>query len=210
MSAQKSKSYLLSLPTEIRFMIYELLLTQIQPLDVLTIFKRSENSNIHSSILRTCKQVQNEASMMLYSKNKFLFGGSVQDLEWLQRIGRVNIKYLTSIRIYVGDMDYHISPSWGPPTIFLCYKIIGRLTREATGLRHVEVYWEAADMECLVEHIGHTEPGKDPNFVRELAKIKNLQTVILDGTYASFWPQYLTEKMGVLVKDRYAQRTKKV
>lgn len=183
MSAQEVGFF--SLPAEIRLSIYELLLIS------------SPSEKICSSILRTCKRIHDEASVILYSKNKIAFSGRRKEI-WL---GPINIKYLKNIYLYVDDVEYHISRFGEHPTIFIIYNIIDQLAREATGLRHMTVSWARANPRCLAEDDPHTEPGKDIHLVRELAKIQNLQTMTIAGWYASRWPQYLSEKMGVLVKE---------
>ena len=74
------------------------------------------------------------------------------------------------------------------------YKVLDLLAREATGLRHVEIYWDPA--------FGAGEPGKDLRFVRELAKIQGLQSMVVDGFYGMHWPRYLTKRMGVTVVEK--------
>ena len=49
--------------------------------------------------------------------------------------------------------------------------------------------------------MGHYGAGMDLRFVRELAKISGLQSMVIDGFYAMHWPQYLTEKMGVPIQE---------
>ena len=43
--------------------------------------------------------------------------------------------------------------------------------------------------------------GMNLRFVRELAKIQGLQSMVVGGYYGVHWPRYLTEKMGVKVLE---------
>ena len=43
--------------------------------------------------------------------------------------------------------------------------------------------------------------GMNLRFVRELAKIQGLQSMVGGGYYGVHWPRYLTEKMGVKVLE---------
>ena len=49
--------------------------------------------------------------------------------------------------------------------------------------------------------MGHAGAGRDTRFVRELAKIQGLKEMSIDGFYAKNWPEYLSKKMGVMVKE---------
>ena len=46
------------------------------------------------------------------------------------------------------------------------------------------------------------DAGEDLRFVRELAKIQGLRSMVLDGHYGMHWPRYLSEKMGVEVVEK--------
>ena len=80
--------------------------------------------------------------------------------------------------------------------ISLWYKLLDQLAREATGLRHIFVCW---DSEEAWPFFG---AGKDLRFVRELAKIRGLESMVVAGYYAVHWPRYLAEQMGVSVQER--------
>ena len=75
------------------------------------------------------------------------------------------------------------------------YRLLDRLARKATGLRHVYINWDAE------ETCGHYGAGKDVRFVHELAKIQGLQSMTITGCYALHWPRYLAEEMGVLIQE---------
>ncbi len=193
MPPQESQITFLSLPAEVRLPIYEYLL--VDKPQVIPHCRPATERPLTPWILRTCKQINREASQALYSKNTFLISEPDRDLTWFNNIGRINIKLLKNIRLFIHP-DYYTpknlfntgseSASW--------YKALDHLAREATGLRHVFIYWDT-------EEWPHNGAGKDLRFVRELAKIQGLESMIVDGFYAVHWPRYLTEKMGLQVQE---------
>jgi hypothetical protein len=151
---------------------------------------------ITPSILRTCRQIYREACPILYSENEFTLEDPGQVLKWLSQIGRVNIKRLKCIWIFV-DPVFRLTTCLGAPSDSpKWYTLLDRLARQATGLRYVHIYWDS-EQSC-----GHHGAGKDVRFVRELAKIRGLHEMSIDGFFAKHWPEYLTKTMGVPVRDR--------
>lgn len=184
----------LSLPLTARLRIYEYLLV-CEP-QVIPQCRPATERPITPSILRTCKQVHNEASSVLYSKNTFLVAEPEKTLKWFQRIGRINIKRLNSIRIFVDPVYFTTNPLFNTrsESVFW-YKLLEHLAREATGLRYTYIYWDTYAWP-------HCGAGKDLRFVRELAKIQGLQSMVVNGFYAIHWPGFLAEKMGVQVQEK--------
>ncbi|CAD6439095.1 7ad0395c-5429-47cb-bf5f-e5c62e7f5a29-CDS [Sclerotinia trifoliorum] len=120
----------LRLPGEIRNQIYELLLCNVQepePLDGLdipsavTIAKR----NIHPQLLRTCRQVHEEAKYVMLTKNRFVevqFGGQGRNLNYsfldlisLWRVPILRLKRCTTLgdRVFNGCFMRHQISSTG-------------------------------------------------------------------------------------------------
>ena len=207
MDPQKPKIGFFSLPPRVRFRIYECVLVCKQQVPASC---RPLADPPLASILRTCKRVHSEAFPILYSNNTFLLSEPETILLWFEEIGRVNIKHLRSIRIFVDapyytkEIPHFVTKNDGLPW----YELLDRLAREATGLRHLYIYWD------LAEDCGHFGAGKDVRFVRELAKIRGLQSMEIDGFYAMRWPRYLSEKMGLSVHEGggdsyYMQRRRK-
>lgn len=193
MSSQKPQVHFLSLPLEARLYIYKNILI-CQP-QVVTHWRPV---GINASILRTCKQVHSEASPILYSENSFLVANPEGILQWLKQIGPVNTKLLKRVCIVVDAVWSTVArPSTRdrPRGGSRWYKLLNRLAQEATGLRHIYMYWEAQDT-C-----GDYGAGADVRFVRELVKIRGLQSVVINGFYGKQWPKYMTEKMGVAVQE---------
>jgi hypothetical protein len=189
---------LLSLPPEVRHRIYKY--TLVYPERVIPYEQKKWTKIITPSILRTCRQIYREACPILYSENVFTLAGPGEILKWLSQIGRVNIKRLKCIWIFV-DAVFELTTLFGLPSDSpKWYNVLDRLARQATGLRYVHIYWDAE------ESCGHFGAGKDVRFVRELAKIQGLHEMSIEGFYAKHWPEYLTKTMGVPVRDPQSQQ----
>ena len=195
MPPQASQVGFLSLPPRARLRIYEYAL--VSELQFIPHCRPATETPVIPSILRTCKQIHSEASRILYSKNTFLVSEPKRILEWFTQIGRVNIKHLNRIRIFPHAVYYTEDNPFRETATesSLWYKLLDRLAREATGLRHVYVYWDAEDTWF------HHGAGKDLHFVRELAKIQRLESMVIKGYYAVHWPRFLADKMGVPIQE---------
>ena len=196
MPPEKSPFNFLSLPLKARLRTYEYIL--VGKPQVIPHCRPAAGRSIAPTILRTCKQIHSEASPVLYSKNTFLIAEPERDLKWFQKIGRANVKLLNNIRIFVSAVYYTNDTIFSNPSMSsrLWYKLLDQLAREATGLRHIYISWDAEE---TCHHFG---AGKDLRFVRELAKIQGLQSMVINGFYAIPWPRYLAEKMGVPVQQK--------
>ena len=194
MNLQNPSATFLLLPLELRLHIYEYLFLckwQIKPYRY---HRTRPGHSIPPSILQTCKQIHQEASPILYSKNTFSISFPQQIFKWLQKIGRANIKLLNTIHVSVhAVMITEVTEKYDVKETACWYKVLDLLTREATGLRHVEIHWGPSFQ------IG--DYGKDLRFVRKLAKIQGLESMVVDGYYGMHWPSYLTKKMGVAVVE---------
>ncbi|MDI1486143.1 MAG: hypothetical protein OHK93_004333 [Ramalina farinacea] len=185
----------LSLPPDARHRIYELLLTS-KPL-VMPDCRPAAQTAVTPSILRTSRQIHPEASPILYRENTFLIAEPERILHWFHQMGPANLAQLRRIRVFVHavyatkDVPFldikRDGPAW--------YELLDCLARRATGLRHVFMYWDAA------EDCNHMGAGKDVRFVRELARIQGLERMEIAGFYAMGWPRYLAEKMGVAIQQ---------
>lgn len=190
MSPTINMSIFFVLPREIRDNIYERVLV-CESRDIEIKLLRDE-LHVDPSILRTCKQIYQEASLILYTKNRFLICEPGLTLRWFNQIGLNNFRLLKRIRFDVSTID---DPRPDTTRVPFWSNLLNRLAEEATGLRHVEVFWDIDDK------YGIFSPGKDLDFVRQLAKIGGLQSMIISGFYAKRWPQYLAEKMGIPVQE---------
>ena len=192
MPLQKSRATFLLLPLELRLQIYKYMFLCKKPIMMDKNRQHRTERSLPLSVLRTCKQIHQEASPILYSQNIFALTWPDQICKWLTQIGRANIKLLKTIHILV-------LPKWNEEEEYFArttgcwYKVLDLLAQEATGLRHILIYWSAS--------FRPGDYGKDLRFVRELAKIQGLQSMVVDGFYGMHWPRYLTEKMGVTVVE---------
>ena len=200
----QSQSLLLSLPLEVRLRIYEYLFTcqpqvfvsNLKPM--LSYPKYLVEADLTSAILRTCRQIHNEASPILYSGNIFVLDYPKRTFEWLDRIGSVNLRSIRHLRVFVPHELFAFTRKWGKsiPERQLWYNLLGRLSQEATGLRYLYIFWDK-------------EGGGDVRLVRELAKIQGLKRMEIDGYFAKHCPEYLVQKMGVPIQvtDHLLQAT---
>ncbi|KAJ1326877.1 hypothetical protein MN608_08325 [Microdochium nivale] len=103
---------LLDLPGEIRNDIYQLVLSRDEPLNVAGYSSVFMGPQMSTALLRTNKQVHNEASAILYGQNTFDARGKL--VSFLDQIGRANaasiarlmISFPTIIRYLPGDIWY--------------------------------------------------------------------------------------------------------
>ncbi|CAL8581228.1 hypothetical protein XPA_006929 [Xanthoria parietina] len=79
------------------------------------------------------------------------------------------------------------------------YHVLQFLACEATGLRWLFLCLNAEEDDEGTQ--GAYGAGKDMRFLKELARIPNLQSMVLYGYYAPIWSSYLTEKMGINVEE---------
>ena len=156
----------LSLPPRARNRIYELLLVRDKQF---IIGKYTPSFRVDPTILRTCKQINNEAVPILYSQNTFMIDHPDRALTWFTQIGKSNLSHLNNLRLFPDPVyDAGDREGW--------YQLLGRLALEAKGLTNLYIFWDAEGM--------HSESGKDVRFIRHLGRIRSLQNVELDGYYA--------------------------
>lgn len=190
----------LSLPTEIRLEIYDLLL--ICRFDRRTLSDIGGDTSqkelipscvqgLKPAILQTCKQVYEEAIPILYSRNVFRFNMPAVISSFLTKIGATNIKLLKFMHIFV-RLDAEILP-W--------LEILDTLSEKGTGLRCINLGWGS---QYYFFSLGETKTekrglGDNLLFVRALAKFTQLEKLHIFGFYAKHWPSYLREKTGAQV-----------
>ena len=217
MSSQDSRCDFMSLPPEVRLRIYEDLLvckshitpvfhhllgfniqgfspTLLNSIQQTMEYRPRARQPITLSVLRTCKQIHTEGSPIFYSKNEIVVDEPEPIIRWFALIGRMNVRHLRRIRIFVGAVQCFentcpqhsacVGQSW--------YKLLDELARNAAGLRHIYIYWS---FKCS------GAAGKDLHFVRRLGELQRLQSMDLDGYYAKQWPIYLTRKLGIEVHE---------
>ena len=192
MSSQESRSDFLSLPLEIRLRIYEYLL--LCKSHATPVYRPRARQPITLSVLRTCKQIHTEGSPIFYSKNEIVVDEPEPIIRWFALIGRMKVRHLRRIRIFVGAVECfgNTSSQRSARVGHLWYKLLDELARDAAGLRHIYIYWS---FKCS------GAAGKDLQFVRRLGKLQRLQSMDLDGYYAKQWPSYLARKLGIEVQE---------
>ncbi|KAI9645004.1 hypothetical protein NHQ30_007041 [Ciborinia camelliae] len=192
----------LTLPLEIRRLIYDLLLTGCISRkyrhwhgDNLPVDMQAETSipsgrcglpispDLDARILRTCKQIYDEANPILYSRIKFNVKFPTQGILFLNQITGKNLKLIERFRLVVWKSGY-------PKDTAL--EILKILADNGGGLRELELMWEANE---------HHEncPGKDVEFIRKIVplitKIQGLKIMVIAGFYGKNWPAYLDREL---------------
>jgi len=208
MSQEHSPITLLTIPVEIRLLVYDYLLVSRDRWAGFKVIETSlskripcEPRSLHPAILLTCKQIHNEASPILYSENEWYIGKPPPYLKIFDHIGPTHMKQIKTMRISVETDDPTIrSETW--------ISFLNTLVREATGLRNLHLIryvTQNLDTEEEVHGHGPKERG-NIEFVRALGTIQGLQTMVLEGYYGQRWPGYLEDKMGVFVQTRPGYR----
>jgi hypothetical protein len=209
MSREHSSATLLTIPVEIRLLVYEYLLLSRDRWAGFKVIETSlskripcEPRSLHPAILLTCKQIYNEASSILYSENEWYIGKPPPYLKIFDHIGPNHMKQIKTVRILVETDDPTIrSGMW--------IAFLNALSREATGLRNLHlIRYVSQNLDTEEEEVhghGPKERG-DIEFVRALGTIKGLKTMVLEGYYGQKWPGYLEDKMGVFIHTRPGYR----
>lgn len=200
----EQKPTLLTLPAEIRLQVYELLLVswcnrEDNPSSAVgnTCQKKVfpgiiRNGSMKPAILQTCKQLHHEAILILYSRNLFYISSPDEMFAFIAQIGPTNVKCIKSLEVWVPCRS-EILP-W--------LRLLETLSVKVTGLRFVEIAWDA-DCEFPWQLVrGAKERGLGDNvlFVRALARIQGLEKLIIGGYYGKHWPSYLSQEMSVQLR----------
>ena len=100
--------------------------------------------------------------------------------------------------------DLFILTNWfGRPSIPPVWcRLFDKLQREATGIQHLNVYWDAhgpwgTRPPWDIDEPFHLGLGTSVVFVRGLAQLKVKKEVEIGGFYSKHWPRYLEDKMGL-------------
>ncbi|KAM7196745.1 hypothetical protein V8F20_006938 [Naviculisporaceae sp. PSN 640] len=197
---------LLSLPIELRLEIYELVLIRSCRFPIPYPRRRTnrgENdrnrrfrTQIGLNLLLSCRQVYQEASKILYSRNHFIAVTDICLESFLTSIGQ-NIQFLRRLQL-----DLHLEGR--EETCLLRARhwmsLFQLLAREAKGLIELEVGFS----EVAPRLAPNYETGKDEKLALEigdaLSKMRNLKTLVIFGFYGMYWPAYFGTKTTALVK----------
>ena len=187
----EQKCLLLALPAETRLQIYDLLLvTRLQRGEgpewavgntgQKLILLHDWYKYLAPAILRTCRQIYNEAIWVLYSQNVFFVGGTPS---WILRLmtqcGPMNVRSIRSVVICVP-----------PDGVLLKWALLlDTLSKEATGLRFMELDWAGR---------GRRWEDYAVVLVRALARMQQLETLTISGYYAQHAEPYLKREMSAV------------
>lgn len=185
---------LLSLPVEIRLLIYELLLTNAEKTIVFDPMPDMKLGSIAPAVLQTCKQIHFEARPVLYSENKFSVNSPKHMLQVIEQIGPANLRYIEQWQFNVpwyGELD-------------LWVHLLDALVDEAGRIRTLGISWDAKFRMTALPGPATQAKGLGDSllFVRTLAAIQGVEKLILQGYYAKHWPSYLQEASGAAVEVR--------
>jgi len=201
-----TQTSLLAVPPEIRVMVYDLLLVNRTMIatkpqwathypnqeGVVSGLEQGIPLTIEPTILRTCKQINREASAILYSRNVFNHVG----LSYMSRFSpqvttavSPNIKLIKSLSLLI-DEDDEVEP-W--------LEILNVLATEAQDLRDFRILMFADRETSGTEEWYSLGLGDNVQFVRALTKIRGLDKLTIEGYYASSWLGYLKEMNTTIV-----------
>ncbi|KAL8845762.1 MAG: hypothetical protein Q9221_009101 [Calogaya cf. arnoldii] len=166
------------------------------------------------ALLRTNKQISNEAAAILYSSNTFelcsawsledgIYRYSVKTrLAWLHTIGQHNVQRLRTLRLVI-DPPFETDNPGKKYCKTLWLKLLHHLATKATGLRNVYLKLDALQKIPKDESTRYyfRGLGHDQEFVVAMGTIQGLRSMVIDGFYGETWPGDLTERMAVTVKE---------
>ena len=155
---KNNKAFFLTLPVEIRLLIYDLLLIACSwdlgggrrytpPLEPggrwssrderqKYLFKPS----MGTGILQTCRQIYHEANPIFYSKNRFVFYDPEKALRFIEQIGPVNLKLIKALDIPVNYVKG------------FCFQTILDTTAESPIVRVLDILADEEHGICAVDY----------------------------------------------------------
>jgi hypothetical protein len=178
-TAAKPRCYFLEAPGEVRNIIYRKLLVAGVVLDL----SNPRNFTLSGQLLRTCRQIHEDARSILYGENKFqlertkgrrqkYWQPDPQDIGWkdvrhfLSDIGETNISLMREVIIVCEDALPSLAPLLSKDARRFVYDpnlgaVMGTLARH-TNLRHLKLCFAGRKMLSR----------QDENFLKTLVKIK--------------------------------------
>jgi hypothetical protein len=192
---------LLELPYDIRFEIYDILLVSRQYPVSLTWQAGSTSRKtvalymspsplfrtLEPAILRTCRQIYREAVPVLYGQNLFSINDPLQLTKFMANTAPDNLPLLRSLEICV-PWTQDVKP-WAD--------MFDSLAGNAPGMRYLEITWSANSHAAKQNDRGWGSGlGTNVAFVKALARLRTVDTLILKGFYAKPWPDYLRRATG--------------
>ncbi|KAI4220173.1 MAG: hypothetical protein L6R36_007812 [Xanthoria steineri] len=141
---------------------------------------------VNLCLLRTNRQICNEASSMLYSRSCFYVSNPNRTLEWLTKLADDNIKRLRSLRLVLCEFSDE-SPFCKSQKV-AWYQLVHFIASKAIGMRR------------LLLSLHAPSAGRDLPLLEALGGIRSVQTITLSGYYQKEWISYLT-KEGIKVDE---------
>ena len=199
----------LTLPSEIRLRIYDLLLVSRidreenpvmavggtdQRMVLIDMSNKRQPRTLEPAIIYTCKQVYNEASRILYSHNVFRVEDPEKMLHFLAQIRLRDLKLIRSLYIWV--------PANANVSLWTC--LLRILGKEAKGLRVVQVAWDSINHSSgETVRMDHGKGlGDNLSFANALSSVSGLEKMVISGFYSTHWPYFLGKTMAVQVQER--------
>jgi hypothetical protein len=158
------------------------------PYEIEASFRRNlpQRHCIPSALLRTCRQVYNEAHEYLYKFNTFHVGDNPDDanyaISWLHKIDKKNAKLIRRVTI---DIYKCKTESRTLPFVVFMFE----LRNVATKLEELSLWLgRKVQQRYLTSH---------RFLVRELERFGELKKITIGGNYATWWPDYLRTKFSM-------------
>jgi hypothetical protein len=92
----------------------------------------------------------------------------------------------------ISDLTIFVEPVDTRPQLWCA--LFRKLQNEAMGVENLDIYWDAEWGGGLLSWFGL---GRSVEFVREVAKLKVRNSVVIRGFYGRNWPDYLEQNMGL-------------
>src|SRR5436305_13373930 len=150
MSFQQQFSFL-TLPAEIRVVIYEATLVSEKPIDMELRQSVNQRPKINSMWLRLCRQTQQEAAPILYGKNTFsLVFHNRHAIEFIEVIGKENASLIKRINACTSTcLNFNLIHGYGPGEIAVPFDfVIARMNECCTGIREL-IFLHIRDEGCF-------------------------------------------------------------
>lgn len=181
---QREPRNFLSLPIEVRQMIYEYLVWSSKEIIVEPRRYMPRNYSITPlpPIMKTCEAIYRDALPTYCSQNLFLASRPQLFLKWLAKIGPRNVRALKSIRLCHNPRD------WQKPWI----ELLQFLAQNATGLRNL--YFYTCDNPNYNDG-RYWKSARAQKFWEALSEIKVLGKIEVDGVFARRWPVNLEKQL---------------
>jgi hypothetical protein len=195
-ATSEEKPTFLTLPVEIRLLIYEELLirkgdlppaiTSRKPatmrLGVMTVYADYPTyQRLSAAILRTCKKIHREGRPVLYGQNVFVSYTATAMRYFVNQIGLRNVAFIKFVSFGVVK---NVVP-WGTVTL--------TLVRAGAKLRIAHIIYIMWYRPLKTEE--DKGPGISVRFARALRRVQ-MDYLVISGVYGKHWPAFFRNKLG--------------